>query len=372
MTAQTIGELRKIRVLVVDDSAFLRRNLPRILETDPEIQVVGIAANGDEALRLVRELKPDVITLDVIMPTMDGLTALKVIMRDQPTPVIMVSSETQAGTQDTLTALSLGAVDFITKPSGPISLDINKVSQALIQKVKAAYSSKVKVLASLDATREKFRELVEQLSQHSKPRPVTRPLGAPSPTHGKQLVAIAASTGGPVALQSLLPRLPGDLRAGLVIVQHIAAGFTRPLAERLDALSHIRVLEAEDGMPIQPGVALLSPADQHLVVERRQGSLTVRLNSEPANSLYRPSANVLFKSVAAACGAEACAVILTGMGDDGAAGMKDIQGAGGYTVAQDEASSLIYGMPRRAVEAGGVTLSLPLDKIAAEIVKVCA
>jgi two-component system, chemotaxis family, protein-glutamate methylesterase/glutaminase len=367
----TSGSTKKIRVLVVDDSAFLRRNLPRILETDPEIQVVGTAANGEEGVRLARELQPDVITLDVMMPTMDGLTALKIIMREQPTPVVMVSAGTQEGARDTLTALSLGAVDFISKPSGPISLDIEKVSRTLIQKVKAASSSKLKVLASIEATREKFRDLVDQLSQHTKQRPVTRPLTSEAATRGKRLVAIAASTGGPVALQTILPRLPEDLKAGVIIVQHIATGFTRPLAERLDALSNIRVKEAEDGMPIEPGIALLSPADRHLQVERHNGELRVKLSLEPVEAVYRPSANVLFKSIAAICAPETCAVILTGMGDDGAAGMKQIQEAGGYTVAQDEATSLIYGMPRRAVELGGVTISRALEKIAAEIVKVC-
>jgi two-component system chemotaxis response regulator CheB len=174
-----------------------------------------------------------------------------------------------------------------------------------------------------------------------------------------------------VALQTLLPRLPKELSAGIVIVQHIAAGFTRPLAERLNNLSDIQVHEAEDGEAILPGVALLSPADRHLTVERRNGQLTVRLSFEPTDAVYRPSANVLFKSVAATCPAETCAVILTGMGDDGAIGIKEIQEGGGHTIAQDEATSLIYGMPRRAIELGGITVALPLEQIAAEIIKVC-
>lgn len=361
---------RQIRVLVVDDSSFLRKNLPKILESDPDIKVIGTAANGEDGLRLARELRPDVITLDIFMPLMDGLTALKQLMREQPTPVVMLSATTHEGAQNTLLALALGAVDFVGKPSGPISLDIESISRSLIQKVKAANSSQLKVVASVEATREKFRDLVEQLSQQTKGRPVTRPL-TPSGVRGKRLVAIAASTGGPVALQTILPRLPSDLKAGVVIVQHIAAGFSKPLAERLNSLSNIAVREAEDGALVEPGVALISPGDKHMRVERHRDQLTVRLGLEPANAVYRPSANVLFSSVAAACGPEACAIVLTGMGDDGALGLKEIREAGGYTVAQDEDSSLIYGMPRRAVELGAAMAVRSLEQMATEIAKVC-
>jgi two-component system chemotaxis response regulator CheB len=361
----------KIRVLVVDDSSFLRRSLPKILETDPEIEVVGTAADGEAALRLMRELRPDVVTLDVMMPVMDGLTALRHIMKETPTAVLMVSSATREGTDETLEALSLGAIDFIQKPSGPTSLDIEQVSEDLIGKVKLAYTGKIKIAATVDATRARLRAISEQLKQ-GQPKPVLPPVRR-SPTSGraKGLVAIAASTGGPAALQVLLPQLPADLGAGLVIVQHIAAGFTRPLAERLNAISQLRVKEAEDGEPITPGLALLSPADHHLSVAR-QGELWVaRLSLEPVNALYRPSASVLFDSVARTCGSAACAVILTGMGDDGAASLRAVFEKGSHTIAQDEATSLIYGMPKRAVEAGGIAVSLPLEKIAEEIVRVC-
>lgn len=363
--------MSKIRVLVVDDSSFLRRNLPKILETDPAIEVVGTAADGEAAVRLTRELRPDVVTLDIMMPVMDGLTALRHIMRETPTAVLMVSSATREGTHETLDALALGAVDFIQKPSGPTSLDIEKASDELIGKVKAAYTGKIKVAATVDATRARLRAISQQL-KGSQPRPVVPIVPHTSAdSRAKQLVAIAASTGGPAALQVLLPQLPAELGAGIVIVQHIAPGFTRPLAERLDAISQIRVKEAEDGEPITPGLALLSPADRHLSVARDGDSLITRLGVEPANTLYRPSANVLFESVARVCGAAACAVILTGMGDDGAANLRTIFEKGGHTIAQDEATSLIYGMPKRAVEAGGVELSLPLEKIAEEIVRVC-
>jgi len=366
--------MKKIRVLVVDDSAFLRRNLPRILETDSDIQVVDTASNGAEAVEKAKALRPDVITLDVVMPVMDGLTALKHIMREVPTPVIMVSSATREGAPETLEALSLGAIDFIQKPSGPISLDIDKVSSELHQKVRTAYSGKIKMAVNVDVTRDKFRAIVDELSQ-GRPEPVsTLPAGERAASGApKRLVAIACSTGGPAALQWLIPRLPKDIKAGVVIVQHIASGFTRPLAERLNSLSALTVREAEPDLPVAPGVVLIAPADQHLTLARDASrNLIVKLSPEPSNTLHRPAADVLFRSVAEVCAAETCAVILTGMGEDGALGIKSIRDHGGYTIAQDEATALIYGMPRRAVELGGVITSLPLNQIAAEIARVTA
>ena len=363
--------MKKIRVLVVDDSLFLRRNLPRILETDPDIEVVGTAADGAEALQQVKALRPDVVTLDILMPVMDGLTALRHIMREAPTPVVMVSSVTRQGAQETLEALALGAIDFVTKPSGPVSLDIEKVRSELVEKIRTAYSAKIKIAATVDVTRDKFRAIVEELSR-GRPPAVATPALRPGAPGGRRLVAIAASTGGPAALQLVLGRLPADFNAGVVIVQHIAAGFTRPLAERLDGLSQITVREAEDGALITPGVALISPANVHLTVGRTSRGLVARLSPEPADSLHRPSADVLFCSIAGCCASETCAVILTGMGDDGALGMRSICEGGGWTVAQDEATSVIYGMPRRAVELGSVNVSLPLDRIADEIVRATA
>jgi two-component system, chemotaxis family, protein-glutamate methylesterase/glutaminase len=357
----------KIRVLVVDDSAFLRRALPRILESDPDITVIGTATNGAEGLRLVKELAPDVVTLDVMMPDMDGLTALRHIMREAPTPVVMVSSLTAEGERETLEALALGAVDFVTKPSGPVSLDIEKVSAELVAKIRAAYGARTKIETRADEVWERFRALGETLRRGKSGLEATTP--AEPGRGGKRLVAIATSTGGPAALQALLPTLPAGLGAGIVIVQHIAAGFTKSLAERLNGLSQIEVREARDGEPISPGVALVSPADRHILVRRVGARLGVRLSREPEQATYRPSADVLFRSIASACAEEACAVVLTGMGDDGALGLKAIRDGGGHTIAQDEKTSLIYGMPKWAVEMGGANVSLPLDLIAAEIVR---
>jgi two-component system chemotaxis response regulator CheB len=363
--------MKKIRVLVIDDSLFLRRNLPRLLESDPEIEVIGTAANGVEGLQMVKDLQPDVVTLDLMMPVMDGLTALKHIMRQAPTPVVVISATTREGARETLEALSLGAVDFVTKPSGPISIDIHRIRTELVEKVRAANTSSIRIVTSMVATRERLQAIIERLSQEH-PKPVTGLPRKPGAAGGKGLIAIATSTGGPMALQHVLPRLPADLNAGLVIVLHIAPGFTLPLADRLDELSHITVREAQDGAPITPGVALLPPAGVHLRVSRRKAGLVVKLSPEPADALHRPSADVLFHSIANCCAAETCGVILTGMGADGAEGLCAIRKRGGYTVAQDEATSVVYGMPRQAVELGGVDISLPLDQIAAEIVRVAA
>jgi two-component system, chemotaxis family, protein-glutamate methylesterase/glutaminase len=391
----------------------------------------------------VRELRPDVVTLDVVMPDMDGLTALKLIMRDTPTPVVMVSMSTYDGAWETLEALALGAVDFITKPSGPISLDIAGRRTELIEKVRLAYAARHKVaggvgrtLASRDLRQDRGGDATDlqkvttgPLAPKSTtgplaPKPTTGPLApksttgmltpkpttgmlTPKPTTGmltprrttgpltlkrttgplgtvspaiagpqrelplgqKRLVAIAASTGGPAALQELLARLPADLNAGVVIVQHIASGFTRPLAELLHSLSPMDVIEATDGARIVPGVALLAPAGLHVRVVRVGEGYAVQLSPEPAAARHRPSADVLFRSVAHCCAADACAVLLTGMGEDGALGLRSVYEAGGWTVAQDEATSVVWGMPRRAVELGAVRALLALEEIAAEIIR---
>ena len=362
--------MSSIRVLVVDDSAFLRRALPLLLESDPLIQVVGTAANGVEAVQQVKALHPDVVTLDVLMPIMDGLTALKIIMREAPTAVVMISATTGESTLEALEALALGAVEVVMKPSGSASLDIGSNRAELVRVVKSAARATVTPITPGDLTRDKFRSLIQGLTRSQQPNQAASAATLGHADGARRLVAIAASTGGPAALQEILPHLPGDLGAGIVIVQHIAAGFTRPLADRLDKLSAITIVEATDGMPIQPGVALLCPAMVHLTVERSLTGLVARLSDQPFSAPYRPSADVLFRSIAAACAPQTCAVILTGMGDDGALGMRAIHEAGGWTVAQDQQSCVIYGMPRRAVELGGVHVSLGLDHIAQEIVRV--
>ncbi len=362
--------MKKIRVLVVDDSLFLRRTLPRLLEADPEIEVVGTAENGKEAIQMVKDLQPDVVTLDILMPVMDGLTALKYIMRENPVPVLIVSSVTQKGASTTLEALSLGAVDFVTKPSGPVSLDIAKVREELVHKVKVAYTAKIKSIAKVNVKGKEYQSILQQLS--SKPQPPVIAPDVDTSLEGKAVVAMAASTGGPAALQLILSQLPGNLQAAVLIVQHIAPGFSRPLVERLDNLSPLVVREAQDGDVLRAGYVFVAPYGKHLKVVRQRDKLQARLDPEPSNVLHRPSANELFKALADCCAAVTCGVILTGMGEDGAQGLQAIRRRGGYTIAQDETTAVIYGMPRRAMELEAVDIALPLERIAAEIIRATA
>lgn len=360
--------MKKIRVLVVDDSAFLRRNLPLIMESDPEIQVIGTAANGQEAIDMTRKLRPDVITMDIIMPVMDGLTALRHIMKQVPTPVVMLSSETYEGARQTIEAISIGAIDFIHKPSGPISLDISRVRSDLVQKVKTAYTSKLKMAAGVDVAGSKFRNIIESLSDFAQAAVQISPFGKNSLIK-KELVAVAASTGGPAALQILLANLPANLPVGMVIVQHISEGFSHALAERLNSVSPLEVRVAKDTEQVLPGLCLLGPAGIHLTLKRINTKIYTALNKEPSTTLHRPSADILFSSVAQVCGASACCVIMTGMGDDGALGIKEVRDKGGATIAQDEATSIIFGMPKQAIEKGGIDTIAPLEKIPGEILK---
>lgn len=357
--------MSSIRVLVVDDSAFLRRNLPRLLETDADIRVIGTAANGREAVEMTAKYRPDVVLLDVLMPVMDGLTALRRIMREAPTPVIIFSSTTYEGTRQTMEALSLGAVDFLAKPSGPVSLDVGKIRTELIQKVKAAHAAPGAKIPALSA---RFSKASSAMSVNTE-KSAQKPFSAGAPRQHIELVAIAASTGGPPAIEFILENLPGDLPTGLLIVQHLAEGFSEVLAERLNAVSPLEIKVSGDYEEVRSGVGLLAPAGRHLTVKRIDGKIYTVLTREPADALHKPSADVLFFSVAKICAANACAVIMTGMGDDGARGIKQIREQGGITIAQDEATSLIFGMPKAAIEAGGIDIVSPLEKIPDQIIK---
>ena len=346
---------RPIRVLVVDDSAFLRRTLPNLLETDPGIRVIGTAENGAEAIRMVNALRPDVITMDVVMPVMDGLTALKQIMQEMPTPVLMLSHTTYENARQTVDALSCGAVDFISKPSGSASLDIATIRKTLIEKVRMAYASRhtlgvcrTQAVPGLKAER--------RIDSQALPRPIAR-----------EIVAIAASTGGPPALEKVLAALPKRFPAGIVIVQHIAQGFSEALADKLNRACALTVKVAGHLEPIQPGTVLLAPSGRQAAVKRIGRSLHLVLSDEPRDILYKPSANILFSSVAAACGPGAVGVIMTGMGSDGAQGIRQIQKCNGTTIAQDEATSLIFGMPKAAIALDAINIVSPLERIPYEI-----
>jgi two-component system chemotaxis response regulator CheB len=345
-----------IRVLVVDDSPLVRRAVERLLEADPGVIVVGTAADGLDALAKVRSLQPDVVTLDVLMPRLDGLKVLACLMRESLVPVVMLSSLTHEGTEETLRALDLGAVDFIDKTTLLISGDPQTAARELLGKIHAA--------AGVDLAR-RGRRTEFSAGAPAAADALLQPAGA-------DLVVIGASTGGPPALQALIPALPADFAAGVVVVQHIPAGFTRALAGRLDAASALSVREAETGDRVRPGEVLIAPGGRHLTFEERGGELIVALVAEPADALHRPSVDVTMNSAAQLRGRRSAGVLLTGMGTDGAWGMWAIRARGGWTIAESEESCVVYGMPGAAVELGAAAELLPLEKIAARLTTVAA
>ncbi len=346
MISKEDREVDVIRVLVVDDSAFMRKALSRMLEADPEIRVVGTARDGLEALSKVEELDPDLVTLDVEMPRMDGLETLSRLMETHPRPVLMVSSLTEEGAEVTLKALDLGALDYIPKGISESVLDVVRIEQVLRDKVKALARRK-----RPSAVRAAVR-----------PRPVRE---APAARLGPaRWVAIGASTGGPPALQKIFARLPEELAAPIVVVQHMPAAFTPAFARRLDGVGPLRVKEAQTGDRLEPGHAFLAPGGKHLVVHRDGSRMVLEVTERPADTLHKPSVDVTFQSVAREVGGQTLAVILTGMGSDGTEGVRAIKARGGWAVAQDAASCVVYGMPRSVVEAGLADAVVPLDRIA--------
>ncbi|HEY2027523.1 MAG TPA: chemotaxis response regulator protein-glutamate methylesterase [Gemmatimonadaceae bacterium] len=342
-------------VLVVDDSAFMRRLISQMIDASPDFQVIGTARNGQDALRQIHALNPRIVTLDVEMPELDGLQTLGYIMSETPRPVVMLSAATtQGGVDLTLRCLELGAVDFVRKPSGPISLDLESVSDTLLGALRAATEvnlSGVKLLA-----RPSFVPVA--------------PLAALTPaTSATAIVAIAASTGGPRALAEVIPNLPADLGAAVLIVQHMPPGFTRSLAARLDLMSRLRVAEASEGEPIQTNRVYLAPGGLHMRVVRDDDGLhRIALDASPPLWGVRPSADPLFSSVAAWFGRSAVGVVLTGMGRDGADGLRAIREAGGQGIVQDRATSTIYGMPLAALQRAGAEVVAGLPSVAESIV----
>jgi len=335
----------KTRVLVIDDSAFVRRAVTRMLGTAPDIEVIGAAADGEQGLALARELHPDVVTLDIKMPKLGGLETLERLMAEHPVPVLLLSSLTQEGAEVTLRGLELGAMDFVDKSSvEPMSM--LSLAEELVAKVRALGSARLP----------------------ARPRGHRAAVPAAEAGEGVEIVVVAASTGGPSALQVLVSELPAGLGAAVMIVQHIPRGFTRSLAERLDARSAIPVREATDGDVVEPGRILVAPAGIHARLRRRGGRVRVVLEEEPRDALHRPSADVLMASAAEVYGARAAGVVLTGMGADGTEGLRAIRAAGGLTLAESEKTCVIYGMPKAAAAAGVVDRVVPLDRIAEEIV----
>ena len=346
----------KTRVLIIDDSALVRQVLTEILGADREIEVVGTAPDPYVARDKIKALNPDVLTLDVEMPRMDGLTFLRNLMRLRPMPVVMVSSLTEKGAEVTLDALALGAVDFLSKPKLDVAHGLRDYAEEITAKVKAAARVPVQVLESAAAPAPKL----------SADAIVSRTPGKKMFHTTDKIIAVGASTGGTEAIRALLEALPPDA-PGIVVTQHIPAAFSRPFAERMDRSSALTVSEAEEGAPILPGHVYIAPGDRHLLVERSGARYLCRLDDGPPVNRHRPSVDVLFRSVAVKAGPNAVGVILTGMGDDGARGLLEMHEAGAFTIAQDEKSSVVWGMPGEAVRLEAVDQVLPLHKIAAEI-----
>jgi len=339
-------------VLVIDDSAVMRSFLGRVVAAQPDMELAAVASDPVFAIERIRQNPPDVITLDVEMPRMNGLDFLRKLMAARPLPVVMISSLTREGADATMRALELGAVDFFAKPA---SLDeLQTVGPEIAEKIRAAAQAHV------------FRRLRTSLPR----RPAPRPAG----THGSNglgtIIGIGASTGGVEALREIVSQLPGDMPA-MLIAQHMLPGFTGAFARRLDAICEIDVKEAEDGEEVLQGVAYVAPGGRHLLLARRGLNYVLRVTDDPPLNRHRPSVDALLRSMAQAAGPQAIGVILTGMGADGSQAMLEMRQGGGRTIAQDEASSVVFGMPRQAIELGGAQEVLPLAEIPARLEALC-
>lgn len=351
--------MNKIKVLVIDDSAFMRKMISDILNSDPNIEVLGTARNGKDGLEKLKKWQPDVVTLDIEMPVMDGLTALKNIMETRPLPVVMLSSLTQEGADTTLKALQLGAVDFIPKPSGAISLDIENIKDLIIEKVKEAAAANLSSISSRTEAVEEYEPLplsVQTKSNRQK---------------SKMIVAIGVSTGGPRALQKVLTQIPADFPAPILIVQHMPPRFTKSLADRLDKLSAIDIKEAEHGELFQEGTAYIAPGDFHMIAKRIGMSLAANITKDPAAGGHRPSVNVLFDSLSTLKGYKKVLVVLTGMGSDGTKGLQAVKQQDPLTkvIAESEETAVVFGMPKSAIKTGLVDYVSPIDKVSKTILQ---
>lgn len=349
--------MKPYKILVVDDSAFMRKMITDMIADHAAFEVVGTAKNGQEAIEKIKRLKPSAVTLDVEMPVMNGLQALQWIKAEYPLPVLMISSLTQDGAQETIDALALGAFDFVSKPSGPISLDIGKLKEELHQKLYHAVQAKNSVTVIRD---KRAHEPVFKRTRH---------------IHSNQfehIVAIGTSTGGPRALNEVISRLPADFPAPILIVQHMPPKFTKSLAMRLNTISKIHVVEAEDAMPVQSGVAYVAPGGTHMKIEKTiEGSYRIVLNDGEFVEGHRPSVDVLFHSLVPYHQLKRHAVIMTGMGKDGAVGMSELKRAGAVTtIAEDEHTCIVYGMPKAAIQSGSVDLIMPVHKISDQLIRI--
>jgi len=353
------GTQKKFRVLVVDDSAFMRKVLESIFNADEHLQVVGHAKDGREAIALSESLKPDVITMDLNMPHLDGLQATAHIMTSNPRPIVVVSSETKEGAASTLKALELGAIEFVTKPTGGIDLDMQSVKEDLVRKVRMA--AKVRVVRTASRLASALQMPSSVLPSANNPRRIIQPAAAPANDLRFPVVVLAASTGGPATIMRMAPGFTRDFPAAVFLVQHMPASFTNQYALQLAEFTNIRVKEAEHNEAVEPGTLYICPGGQHLRV-----TPTGRIQLDATTGRiegYLPNIDVTMESIAAYAGPMSIGVVLTGMGCDGARGSRAIKAAGGIVLAQDEATSVIFGMPAEAIKTGVVEQVLPLDEI---------
>ncbi|MBB4236744.1 protein-glutamate methylesterase/protein-glutamine glutaminase [Rhizobium esperanzae] len=356
---------KKIRVLIIDDSASIRQTLTHVLEQDPDIEIMAVASDPFAAARKLLEETPDVITLDVEMPRMDGITFLRKLMAQRPIPVVMCSSLTEAGSQTLIQALEAGAVDVILKSKIGAADSLSDDAMRIREIVKSASHARLPTVRRAAGT-------IRSASADGPTKKLTADVMLPPPTGRamakttEMVVCVGASTGGTEALREFLEELPANA-PGMVIVQHMPERFTDAFAKRLNGLCEVEVKEAVDGDPVLRGHVLIAPGDKHTLLERQGARYYVSVKTGPLVSRHRPSVDVLFRSAARSAGSNAMGIIMTGMGDDGALGMLEMHQAGAYTVAQDEASSIVFGMPKEAIAKGGVDRILPLDQMAREV-----
>lgn len=352
---------KKIKVLIVDDSALVRQTLSSILSGDPQIEVIGMAQDPVVAVQKIAEQLPDVITLDIEMPRMDGITFLKKLMSQHPIPVVICSSLAESGSETALKALEYGAVDIITKPKMGTKQFIEESRIRICDSIKAAAAARIRPQ----------REIKEVAPKYSADVIMEAPNRTAMIMTTEKVIMIGASTGGTEALSTLLQMLPEDA-PGVVVVQHMPENFTAAFARRLDSICRVTVKEATDNDSVVRGHVLIAPGNRHTLLKRSGARYYVEVKDGPLVTRHRPSVDVLFRSAARYAGKNAVGVILTGMGDDGAKGMKEMRDAGARTVAQDEATCVVFGMPNEAIKHGGVDKVLPLERIAAEVLRLCA
>ncbi len=345
-------EMKTIRVLIIDDSAFSRQTIKRMIEKVPDIEVVGIATDGQDGMAKILRLKPNLVTLDIEMPKMDGFTLLRWIMEKNPMPVIMVSSYGDSPT--VFKALELGAIDFVVKPTKRASKELEEIEDDLLKKISGLTSLRM----------EKLKKGLSLLGRKGVVNDF-QPIG----DEKIEIVAIGASTGGPNAIQTVLTRLPGDLPVAMVISQHMPRGFTRQFADRIDKISPLKVKESERGESLEKGKVLICPGGHHMIVERLGKNTFVNIKEPSTNDKYIPSVDIMMKSTAEVYGPRTLGVVLTGMGSDGKAGMMEIKNSGGFTIAESEESAIVFGMPKEVIASGAADKVSSLEDIHEEILK---